>query len=147
MRVRRTLDLPQSQEEVFDFLADLRNELLWHPDAEQVSLETGEPVGPGSTFRVHYHRLGDVEIELVTYERPWRLVFGASGATKAVYETRLEAREGGTHLVTIADAHPRGPGRLLLPLLRRRIQKDFQRRGELLARGLAERAQQPEPRT
>ncbi len=147
MRVRRTLDLPQSQEEVFDFLADLRNEPLWHPDAEAVELESDGPIGPGTTFRVRYRRLGDVDLEVVEYERPWRLVFRATGATKAVYETRLEARDGGTHLVTVADAQPRGLGRLLLPLLRRRIQKDFQRRGQLLARGLAERTQHPEVHT
>jgi hypothetical protein len=147
MQVTRTLDLRQPQEVVFDFLADVRNERLWHPDVEEAELVTGEPIGPGSQFRLKYRRLGWVDLELVEFVRPWRLVFRATGATKAVYETRLQAREGGTHLVTVADAKPRGLGRLLFPLLRGRIQKDFQRRGAILAAGLDAHARTAEPET
>ena len=147
MQVTRTLDLRQPQETVFDFLADVRNERLWHPDVEEAELETDGPIGPGTTFRLKYRRLGWVDLELLEFVRPWRLVFRATGATKAVYETRLQAREGGTHLVTVADAQPRGLGRLIWPLLRGRIQKDFQRRGAMLAAGLDDYPRTDDPDT
>lgn len=145
MRVSRTLEVPHSQEEVFDFLADARNEKLWHPDVESVELESDGAVGPGTTFRARYRHLGTVELEILEFVRPWRLVFRAKGATSAVYETRLESHDRLTRIVTVADAQPRGLGRLLGPLLHGRIQKDFQRRGELLARGLAARAHTAPP--
>jgi uncharacterized protein YndB with AHSA1/START domain len=136
VRVTRKLDVRHPQEAVFDFLADVRNERLWHPDVEEAELETDGPIGTGSRFRLRYHRLGWVELEVLEFERPWRLVFRASGGTKAVYETRLQARDGGTRIVTVADAKPRGLGRLIWPLLHGRIQKDFQRRGDVLVAGL-----------
>jgi carbon monoxide dehydrogenase subunit G len=137
MRVRRTLEVPYPPEEVFDFLADLRNEQLWHPDVDEVELESGGPVEKGATFRARYRRLGTVELELLELERPRRLVVRATGATRAVYETRLEAVGEGTKLVTVADAQLRGPARLLWPILHGRIQKDFQSRAALLVEGLA----------
>jgi carbon monoxide dehydrogenase subunit G len=137
LRVSRKLDVPYPPEEVFDFLADLRNEKLWHPDVESVELETDGPIGTGTKFSSRYRRLGTIEFELMEVLRPRRLVVRATGATKAVYETRLEERNGGTRLVTVADAQLRMPARVLVPLLRGRIRKDFRRRGELLAAGLA----------
>jgi carbon monoxide dehydrogenase subunit G len=137
MRVSRKLEVPYPQEEVFDYLADLRNERLWHPDVESVELETGEPITTGSKFRARYRRLGTVELEILELVRPRRLVVEATGATRAVYETRLEAVDGGTKLITVADAQLRGPARLLWPMMHGRIQKDFQSRGEFLEEGLA----------
>jgi carbon monoxide dehydrogenase subunit G len=147
MRVTRRLEVPYPQEEVFDFLADVRNEERWHPDATSVELEGDGPIGPGSKFRVHYRRLGLIELEILEFVRPWQLVFRATGATKAVYQSRLEASDGGTKIVTVADAQARGLGRLLWPLLQGRIQKDFQRRGELLAAGLADHFRATEAQT
>jgi len=37
--------------EVFDFCSDLRNELVWNPNAEQVDKLTDGPVGAGTRFR------------------------------------------------------------------------------------------------
>jgi carbon monoxide dehydrogenase subunit G len=137
MRVRRTLEVQYPREEVFDFLADLRNEQLWHPDVESVELESEGPIEAGAKFRARYRRLGTVELELLEVVRPERLIVAATGATRAVYETRLEPADGGTKVTTVADAQLRGPARLLWPMLHGRIQKDFQSRAELLAEGLA----------
>jgi carbon monoxide dehydrogenase subunit G len=147
MRVNRRLEVPYPQEAVFDFLADVRNEELWHPDVSSVDMVGDAPIAAGTKFRVHYRRLGLVELEIVEFGRPWQLVFRATGATKAVYQTRLEASGGGTKIVTVADAQGRGLGRILYPLLHGRIQKDFQRRGDVLAAGLADHLRSPEART
>jgi carbon monoxide dehydrogenase subunit G len=137
MRVSRKLEVPYPPEEVFAYLADLRKERLWHPDVDEVELEGEEPIEQGSRFRARYHRLGTVELELLELEPPRLLVVRATGATRAVYQTRLEPAGEGTKIVTVVDAQLRGPARLLWPLLLRRVQKDFQSRADQLAEGLA----------
>jgi hypothetical protein len=73
-------NVTRSREEVFDFLADIRNEKLWNRrliDIEKISIG---PIGPGVTFRGRYRGLGRLDTELVEYQRPQRLSFRNHGA-------------------------------------------------------------------
>lgn len=137
--VRRVIELPYRQEEVFDFLADLRNELLWHPEVVDVEQTSDGAVGHGTTFAASYRRVGKVDVTIEEYQRPWHLEFRMTGRTKVVYDHRLSAHGGETRVETVAEARLRGLAWLLYPLLRGRIARQFQERGELIAKGLAAR--------
>ena len=129
--ITRTLELPYGQEEVFDFLADLRNELAWHPEVESVELDEGGSVGPGATFVARYrgHRPGRRDV--VEYQRPWHVVVPRDRPRRPRRTTTAWARTtGGTILETTAETPLSGLAWLLFPLLRGRVQRQFQERGE-----------------
>jgi hypothetical protein len=134
--VTRTLELPYPQEEVFDFIADLRNELAWHPDVESVELEEGGAVGVGASFTATYRRIGKVFVRIAEYQRPWHVRFEATGRITATYDHRLSAHDGGTVLETTAATPLRGLAWLLYPLTRGRVERQFTERGELIRKGL-----------
>src|SRR5437764_13620159 len=64
-------------EDVFDFLADPRNEPKWLPGARSVTKTSDGPVGAGSKFVGEYQRAGRVELELAEFQRPVRVTFRA----------------------------------------------------------------------
>jgi hypothetical protein len=45
-------------EEVFDFLADLRNETAWNPRVVRIDTTSAGPMGAGTSFRGLYQGLG-----------------------------------------------------------------------------------------
>ena len=62
--------------EVFDFVADVRNEPRYNPHMTAASLLTPEPIGRGSRFHAELRMLGrlvDLNVEVTCFERPRRL--------------------------------------------------------------------------
>jgi hypothetical protein len=58
-------------EEVFDFIADSRNEPTYNPDMSSVTLLTDEPIGTGSQFRAIMGRSGlEMLVTLTAFDRP-----------------------------------------------------------------------------
>ena len=68
--------IARTPEEVFDMVADQRNEPQFNPEMEQVELLTPEPVSAGSTFKVQVRSGGSLIPMTVTYtefQRPNRV--------------------------------------------------------------------------
>lgn len=68
--IRRPVD------EVFDFVADERNEPRYNPQMRHAEKITSGPIGVGTTFRAVIVSRGQRVVTTVTYtefERPWRL--------------------------------------------------------------------------
>ena len=104
--------------EVFDFLADIRNEVAWNPRVVQLDKTSSGPIAAGTTFRGRYHGLGPLETELTAYERPGRLGFRSVGPRARLTGTfTLTATQHGTSVVLVADLQPRGIFKLLEPLM------------------------------
>jgi hypothetical protein len=57
-------------EEVFNFCSDLRNELVWNPNAEQVEKLVDGPVRVGTRFPARWSNAGEVIVEVVEFDRP-----------------------------------------------------------------------------
>jgi len=58
-------------EEVFDFIADSRNEPTYNSDMRTVTLLTGEPIGSGTRFQATMGRGGmELLVTLTTFDRP-----------------------------------------------------------------------------
>ena len=110
-------------EEVFDFVADERNEPRYNPRMLRVEKLTPGPIGVGTRFRAEMKtrpRPAEMTTEFTSYERPTRLALTSHLSTMAIRGT-LTFRPGpdGTHLHWDWEIKARGPLKLLDPLVAR----------------------------
>jgi hypothetical protein len=66
-RVHGSTYIARPPEDVFDTVADERNEPQYNPEMQKVELLTSEPVGAGSSFKVLMRSRGDPLLMTVTY--------------------------------------------------------------------------------
>lgn len=120
-RVKGEIIINRPVEEVFDFVADERNEPRYNPRmvvAEQIS---EGPIGLGTRFRAELETMGrtmPMFVEFTGYERPRRL---ASVTRSSMMETEgalsFDSVLGGTRMRWSWDVRPRGALRLMAPLV------------------------------
>ncbi len=104
--------------DVFDFLADIRNEAAWNPRVVRIEKTSDGPVGAGTTFRGVYRGLGRLDTQLTAFERPARFSFRSSGPRMGITGTfLLTASAGRTRIALRAELAPRGLFKLLAPLM------------------------------
>lgn len=117
-----TLTLDQSPERVFDFLTDFPNEPSWNPDCSSVERLSPEPTRQGSTYRGHFRGMGQVMVELTTYQPHHRFATRErSRMATGDFEFDLAPRGEGTRVDLHMSLRPHGPMRLLQPVMRRKI--------------------------
>ncbi len=135
-------------EEVFDFVADSRNEPQYNPAMAEVELLTPLPIGRETRFRARMGRAGTpMLVELTDFDRPHRL---GSRTTSSMMETcgalTFAAAGGGTVMSWAWQVRPKGWMRMLGPLfgplggrMERRTWTSLKRRLEDAAAGPATR--------
>ena len=113
-------------DEVFDFLADVRNEERWNPNVLRIESEADGPLTVGGTFEGIYRRGGRMRFELVEAVRPSRLVFRGGGRqTTPVGTLELEQAGLATRVRMKGGMEPRGLMKLLAPLMRKPIERQY----------------------
>ena len=125
-------------ERVFDFLADVRNERSWNPDALSIEKLDPGPVGPGSSFRGQFSGIGTMAIRVTAYERPRRLAISGAASRlemEATYE--LAGDERATSVVMSAEVRPHGLLRAMGPVVEAVTRRQLAERPEQLRRALA----------
>jgi carbon monoxide dehydrogenase subunit G len=129
--IRRTV------EDVFDYLADPRNEPGWLPGARSVTMTSDGDVGRGSTFVGEYERAGRVDLEIAEFERPSRVTFRARAKIVRFDDAvQLAPVDGGTRVDPQMTAEPQGLMRLAGPLMGRTMRKQFASNWDHLRRAL-----------
>ncbi len=126
--VRIEVEVDRPVAEVFDYMADFRNENEWNSVAHDVAQLNPGPLAVGSRFKGDYDRMGSVEYVIKEYARPDHL--GGEGKAKMLtwYATfDLSGRKGGTRLVGTIDPHPKGVLRLAKPLMERVMKGQMQK--------------------
>jgi hypothetical protein len=107
--------------EVFDFVADERNEPRYNPRMLSAELVSGQPIGPGSRFRAELktlRRTMPMIIEFTDFDRPRRLASSThSSMMDTTGELTFEPVAHGTLMRWSWDVRPRGPLRLIPALL------------------------------
>jgi carbon monoxide dehydrogenase subunit G len=130
---RGQVEIAKSPEEVFDFLADMRNEPMWLPGASDVRASSDGPISQGSEFEGTYVRAGTVHCVLSEYDRPRRLTIHGEAKGMAFDDVvTLAASENGTRLDAVMRTEPKGLFKLVAPMMRRVIDKQFQSNWEKL---------------
>jgi carbon monoxide dehydrogenase subunit G len=129
--------LNQSPEEAFDFFVDFRNEPAWNPDCLAVEKTSTGPIGVGTTFVGKMKRIGRSESEIVALERPHHCaVVDRSRGGEGTFDFRFAPQDGGTRVSVAMQIQPRGPMRLLEPLMGRMIKSMLVGLPEKMRRGI-----------
>jgi uncharacterized protein YndB with AHSA1/START domain len=128
VRLTTTTRINCPPENVFDTLADLRNDTQWNRRVSRAELLSPEPIGLGSRFAI-VNGGTPYDVTITTYDRPSRLVLEASGKPDLTIACALTRRGEDTELESDFDFRPRGFLKVLFPLLgpviRRDVPKQF----------------------
>ncbi|WP_456889561.1 nitroreductase/quinone reductase family protein [Geodermatophilus sp. SYSU D00700] len=121
IRIGGEVSIARPPDEVFDVLADPRNEPRYNPRVLRAEKTTPGPIGVGTRFRqtvAGLGRRGETTTELTGYERPHRLAFRIRMAAMDVDgEETFDPVDGGTRARWSWDIRPRGAWRAAAPLL------------------------------
>jgi len=140
-----TVTLQQPIERAFDFFVDFPNEPAWNPECLKVEKTSAGPVGVGTTYTGKMRRVGQIKTEIVALDRPNSVsTVERSRGAEGTFEFRFTPYDGGTRVEVRMSLQPRGPMRLLEPLMRRMVPKMLADLPENMRRGIdaADRAGQ-----
>jgi uncharacterized protein YndB with AHSA1/START domain len=115
--IENTVEISRTPGEVFDYLADQGNEVLWNPDCVSMQKLTEGPVRIGTRFRAKWKQGPVIESTCTLFERPrmWRYENG--GPIGVVLTVTLEETpSGGTRMTSRGVWTPNGWFRLVFPV-------------------------------
>jgi uncharacterized protein YndB with AHSA1/START domain len=128
VRVTARTGIARSPEQVFDLLADLRNETQWNHRVTSAELRSAEPVELGSRFAI-VNGGTSYDVTITTHDRPSRLVFEASGNPDLTIAYTFTPTDDGMELQSEFDFRPRGFLKVLFtvlaPVIRRDVPKQY----------------------
>lgn len=118
-------------EEVFDFVADQRNEPRYNPRMIRAEKISSGPIGLGTRFRAETktaRRPAEMTIEVTAYERPRRLASSTQLSTMDIHGTLVfdPVPGGGTRMRWLWNVEPRGTSKLMRPVIARMGQRQEQ---------------------
>lgn len=123
MRVEGEIVIDRPIEEVFDYVADERNEPQYNPQMTKAEKITPGPIGAGTKFRSVMTGTGltaEMTVEFIEFERPRRITERTHMSNMEIAGGLFfEAEAGGTRMRWVWDLEPRGVYRFLGPLVRR----------------------------
>ena len=118
-------------DEVFEFVADVRNRPSWDDSVDSEELTSPEPIGVGSTVRTELRSMGKDYVytwEIVEHSPPERMrVESTSGPFPTTLEFQFAGAEGGTRVNAVVTGRPAGMLRVFQPMIARTTQKNLDR--------------------
>lgn len=133
MRVSATTKIRATPEQVWDFIADVENDIRWQEAAVWTKVTTPGPVGLGTRVE-HVGKMLGMRIPttgaVTVFEPPRRFgydatVRGLSAPMRMRYE--IEPDDAGSRLTLSSESRLAGPMRLLEGVMRRNVQGMFER--------------------
>jgi uncharacterized protein YndB with AHSA1/START domain len=135
-----TVNIARPVDEIFAYLADLRNLPAWNYAIERTVQTSPGPVGVGTRYRQTrtIPSRSDEELEISEFAPPGRLVVtGQLGPFNAVTSYVLEATAGGTRLTNVVELElssallrPLGP--LAIPRVKAAVARNLDTLRQLL---------------
>jgi carbon monoxide dehydrogenase subunit G len=123
VRIQGSTSIARPIEDVFDFIADERNEPKYNPRMTRVEKVTPGPVAKGTRWSATVESRGrplDREIEVTDYTRPTRLGSTTSMSTGEIHGAlTFEPDPVGTRISWSWKLQPKGLFRVLGPLITR----------------------------
>lgn len=121
VRIQGSTVIARSVEDVFDFVADERNEPTYNPRMTRVEMTTPGPVAKGTRWSATVEsreRPVDLAMEVTDYVRPSRLGSTTSMSSAEIHGSlSFEPHPAGTTLRWSWQLLPRGPLKLVGPLI------------------------------
>jgi len=112
--------LNQSVDEVYAFFLDIPNEPTWNPECLAVEQTSEGPIGTGSTFTGKMRGVGRIRTEILVADRPELVsMVERSAVATGTFDFRFTPDARGTRVHLSVRLQPRGPMRLLSPMIRR----------------------------
>jgi hypothetical protein len=128
VRMATEFHVARPADEAFDFWTDVRNELRYNPSAVRVEQTTPGGVGLGTAWAGDYKGMGPLTLSVVVYDRPHYVVRrGRARAFEFASFLRFEPTDSGTHVIARGELAFRGLFRLLGPLLKPMLDREFAR--------------------
>jgi len=125
MIVDTQVSVARPRQEVFDLMADARNETAWNSQVTSSELVSEEPIGQGARF-VTVNRGQSYDATVTTYDRPNEIAFDVVGKTLRIVGSFSFSDAGeGTLLRANFDMQPLGYMKVLLPLMAPLVRRDF----------------------
>ena len=126
--MEQAVDIARSPEAVFDYASDPLREPEWNPRMRRVAKLGDGPLAVGARYAEQFISGSPLVAECVRCERPtaWAMV-GESILLAAGFAGEVRPAPGGARLALRMELWPRGPLRLALPLLRRRMRRELAR--------------------
>jgi carbon monoxide dehydrogenase subunit G len=126
MKVERNISIARPPAEVFNYIADIRNDPSWHTDVLEVHSST-DAVGPGTVFDVRVKPSMGVSEGTMTVSRfePGNLIEfqGRMGKMAPTVTNICESEGQGTRVRRRVELKPPGIMRVMSPLIKRMISK------------------------
>ena len=117
-------------EEVFDFVADERNEPRFNRRMRRVEKISDGPIGAGTRFRAEITRMRrtvEMTIEFTGYERPWRLASSTHMSTMDIDGAlTFEPVPEGTRMSWSWEVETPGALKLIAPIVLRMGKREEQ---------------------
>lgn len=121
VKIQGSTVIARPVEDVFDFVADERNEPRYNPRMTRAEKVTPGPVGTGTRWSATIESRGrplDMKIEVTDYTRPTRLGSTTSMSTAEIHgDMTFEPDPAGTRLSWSWELKPRGLFRVMGPLI------------------------------
>jgi len=125
--VNAEVDIALPRAQVFDLMADARNELAWNSKVSRSDLVSPEPIRRGTEFLTVNRGQKYVGI-ITTYDRPDEVGFNVVGRAMEINASMRFADSGdGTRMTARFDLQPKGLMKVMMPLMAGAIRKDFPR--------------------
>jgi uncharacterized protein YndB with AHSA1/START domain len=125
-RVEVSTSIARSPEDVFAFVADMRNEHQWHTDVLEAKLK-GNGVERGTEFWVRVKPsmgVSEGTFKIEEYRPPRATVLhGAMGKMKVRVTHSVEPEGKGSRFTRLIEVSPPGPAILMTPVIKRMIRK------------------------
>ena len=118
-------------DEVFAFVADVRNRPSWDDSVDSEELTSPEPIGVSSTVRTRLRSMGreyEYTWEIVDHEPSRHMkVESTSGPFPTTLDFRFDTQGDGTRVQASVTGRPTGMMRALQPMIARTTQKNLDR--------------------
>jgi len=139
IRIEATQVVAAPPDDVFDFVADVRNAEAWHGPLTDVELVDAGPVRRGSAFRAKLAGHGDLLVTVIKYQRPWdvRLRIEAGDLLFKVSIGLARTGAGGTAANIELATTPLGNERWLTPVRRHTFRRALERAAAEAAASIA----------
>lgn len=123
-KIVNKVNISKPQKEVFDFVADMRNELKWNPDVQYMEKVSEDGISENTRFKAKWHLSDTIIVTIIKYISPSDLTFVNGGAIKVTLNLTFKfLSDSETVMQSEFIAEPNGFARAIFPVIKKQMAK------------------------